>query len=1152
MLVVTRQFMVRHNLMFGLLIFSILSPFVVGNSFAETNHSIQLDDSECGIEYFSPAIWASYTRAADLDSYSNEDLSLVNQWVFTLNSGYCSLEEQVIDSWANKIDAELISTAGKLDDSWIIKFNHIDFNQVIEDLSNEEFIDAFYPLVPKQQEKKFIPNDPNFDEQWHLQNTGQDGGTTGEDANVTGAWNTVTGTGVTIAIVDDGLDHSHPDLNGNYLSAHSWDYCGGDSDPTPSSSGDGHGTSAAGVAAAIGNNGIGVSGGALDANLVGLTLIACSSPDSVEASALGHDKQDIDIYSNSWGPSDSVIYPDDAGPLMHAELEDDALNGRGGLGNIITWAAGNGLASNDDSNLDGYANSRYTIAVTAVHDRGSQSWYAEPGANILVAAPSDGRDGIYTTDIEGNWGYSNGDYTDDFGGTSSATPLVSGVIALALEANSNLTWRDIQHVLVQSSRQNHASDSGWATNGAGHEVSHKYGFGVIDAGAVVDIASTWNTVGAESVVDTGVLSVNGNIPDNTNNGLSDTITISESLSVETVEVIFDADHNARGDLEVSLVSPSGTVSYLANERSDNGNNYNNWRFSTVLNWDEDSAGTWTLNVRDKDSGTTGTWNNWRMTIYGSELDGDPDQDDLLTSEEESLYGTDPNDADTDDDGLLDGIEVLTTGTDPLLADTDGDWLMDGDEILIHGTDPLLADTDADGLNDGYELTVSFSDPLVFDADEDSDGWYWFWDCNDTNSLINPATFEFLNGIDDNCNDEIDEGFNNTDTDLDGLVDWDEYHVYFTNYTNPDTDLDGLTDGDEVLNWNSDPLYFDQDSDMDGWYWFIDCNETDALIYPSADERINGIDDDCDDLIDEDFIGLDSDGDGLYDLTEVMQYGTDPLLMDTDSDGLTDGDEVLIHHTDPLVGNYDYDGDGFRDYLDCDDGNISINPVQPERWNQIDDNCNGYIDEGLTPPEEPPEEEPELTIELVFVTVPSSGFVNNEISVAAYAEWSRESNDLINYEWIFGDGSISDTIESSEFHIYLESGTYDVEVCAVGESVEPVCVTNQIEISEVPVENIFVNNTETQEEDNTDVSQKGTEAASGTFELSTNSLIGIGALMIIVLAIGFLIGRGRNGPPPFSSPAPEEFVPNLPMPPQINRYESQPIQQIPSFDPSMLK
>ena len=1144
--------MVRHNLMFGLLLFSILSPFVIGNSYAETNHTIQLDDSECGIEYFSPAVWASYTRAADLDAYSQEELKLVNEWVFTLSSGYCNLGEEAIISWVNEIDAELLSTAGKLDQSWIIKFGHNDFNKVVEELSNEDFIDAFYPLVPKQQEKKFIPNDPNFDEQWHLQNTGQDGGTNGEDANVTGAWNTVTGTGVTIAIVDDGLDHAHPDLNGNYLPAHSWDYCDGDSDPTPGSSGDGHGTSAAGVAAAIGNNGIGVSGGALDANLVGLTLIACGNSDSTEASALGHDKQDIDIYSNSWGPSDSVIYPDDAGPLMHAEFEDDALNGRGGLGNIITWAAGNGLASNDDSNLDGYANSRYTIAVTAVHDRGSQSWYAEPGANILVAAPSDGRDGIYTTDIEGNWGYSNGDYTDDFGGTSSATPLVSGVIALALEANSNLTWRDIQHILVQSSRQNDASDSGWATNGAGHEISHKYGFGVIDAGAVVDIASTWNTVAAETIVDTGVLSVNGNIPDNTNNGLSDTITISESLSVETVEVIFDADHNARGDLEVSLVSPSGTVSYLANERSDNGNNYNNWRFSTVLNWDEDSAGIWTLNVRDKDSGTTGTWNNWRMTIYGAELDGDPDQDNLLTSEEESLYGTDPNDADTDDDGLLDGIEVLTTGTDPLLADTDGDWLMDGDEILIYGTDPLLIDTDGDGLNDGYELTVSYSDPLVFDADEDSDGWYWFWDCNDTNSLINPATYEFLNGIDDNCNDEIDEGFNNTDTDLDGLVDWDEYHIYLTNYTNPDTDADGLTDGDEILNWSSDPLYFDQDLDMDGWYWFIDCNETDAMIYPYAPERINGIDDDCDDLIDEDFIGMDTDGDGLYDLTEVMQYGTDPLLMDTDGDGLTDGDEILIHHTDPLVGNYDYDGDGFRDYLDCDDGNISINPVQPERWNQIDDNCNGYIDEGLSPPEEPPEEEPELTLELVLVTVPNSGFVNNEISVAAYAEWSRASDDLISYEWIFGDGSISETIESSEYHTYLESGTYDVEVCAIAESAEPVCDTKQIVINEIPVENILVNNTEINEDDNTDVSQKGTEAASGSFDLSTNSIVGLGALMIIILAIGFLIGRGRNGPPPFSSPNPGESIQNLPIPPQINRYEAQPNQQIPSFDPGILK
>ncbi len=237
--------------LFGLILFSVLSPFVIGSSSAQSELIFKSDDSECGIESFSPAIWSSYVRVANLHSYTSEELKSTSEWVFTLSSGFCTLDMNSLSTWANGIDAELISMAGKLDQSWIIKFNHFDFDKVAEELSNEDFIDAFYPLVPKQQEKKFIPNDPNFDEQWHLENTGQDGGTSGEDANVTGAWNTVTGTGATIAIVDDGLDHAHPDLNGNYLSAHSWDYCDGDSDPTPGSSGDGHGTSAAGVAAAI-------------------------------------------------------------------------------------------------------------------------------------------------------------------------------------------------------------------------------------------------------------------------------------------------------------------------------------------------------------------------------------------------------------------------------------------------------------------------------------------------------------------------------------------------------------------------------------------------------------------------------------------------------------------------------------------------------------------------------------------------------------------------------------------------------------------------------------------------------------------------------------------------------------------------------------
>ena len=72
---------------------------------------------------------------------------------------------------------------------------------------------------------KWIPNDTYFDEQWHLENTGQDNGVAGEDVNITGAWNNYRGTGVVIGIVDDGLEWDHDDLSANYESNLDYDYC---------------------------------------------------------------------------------------------------------------------------------------------------------------------------------------------------------------------------------------------------------------------------------------------------------------------------------------------------------------------------------------------------------------------------------------------------------------------------------------------------------------------------------------------------------------------------------------------------------------------------------------------------------------------------------------------------------------------------------------------------------------------------------------------------------------------------------------------------------------------------------------------------------------------------------------------------------------
>jgi subtilisin-like proprotein convertase family protein len=498
------------------------------------------------------------------------------------------------------------------------------------------FTDAAYMPDDRQQQKRFVPNDPLFAQQWHLQNTGQKSGTVGEDADVVTAWDVAKGAGVVIGVVDDGLQYTHPDLAPGYRADLSYDFNGNDADPTPGT-GDDHGTAAAGVAAARGNNGVGVSGTAPNASLAGIRLISATTTDQLEANGLTYKPQDIAIYSNSWGPNDDGMTLEAPGPLTRAALANAVQTGRGGKGSIYVWAAGNGLDANDNSNYDGYANSRFTIAVTAVDNRGKQSWYAEPGANILVAAPSSGDSsgtdvGIVTVDRTGNLGYntstttgnlSDRDYTNDFGGTSSATPLVSGVVALMLEANPNLGWRDVQHILANTARKNDAADAGWSQNGVGKWVNHKYGFGVVDAAAAVNLAKTWTNVGPEVSASSGTINVGQPIPDNNATGITSSFTLGADIRMESVEVVFSATHASRGHLQVMLTAPSGTKSVLAEKHADTGDNYSGWVFSTVRDWGESSKGTWTLNVSDLTTGTTGTFGSWAINVYGTALPAPP-------------------------------------------------------------------------------------------------------------------------------------------------------------------------------------------------------------------------------------------------------------------------------------------------------------------------------------------------------------------------------------------------------------------------------------------------------------------------------------------------------------------------------------------------
>ncbi len=453
--------------------------------------------------------------------------------------------------------------------------------------------------------------DPLFLSQWHLKNTGQGGGTVDADANVFPAWNAgYSGAGVIVASVDDGVWHTNPDIAPNYRADLSWDYVSNDANPE----GGGHGTSVAGVMAAD-NDGLkcGV-GAAFNAQIAGVRLLGGSVTDTKEASGISHQNSAIDVYNNSWGPSDDGTTLEAPGPLTLAALEDNIVTGRGGLGAITVWAAGNGKASGDNVNADGYANLRSVIAVSATTNGGVSSWYSEPGSPILINAPSNGGSaGIVTT------GYSSTSCNTSFGGTSSAAPLVGGVVALILEANPALTWRDVQYVLLESAEKNDPTNADWTTNAVGYNINHYYGFGRVDAGAAVALAQTWVNVGAEVSATSAIQTANLSIPDG-GSWVSSTISVTDSLQVEHAEVVLNISHLKRGQLEIELISPQGTTSRLMFGRtSDSGDNFVNWRMSSVRNWGEEAVGTWTLRVRDILNGTTGTLSNWQLKLYGVQL-----------------------------------------------------------------------------------------------------------------------------------------------------------------------------------------------------------------------------------------------------------------------------------------------------------------------------------------------------------------------------------------------------------------------------------------------------------------------------------------------------------------------------------------------------
>ncbi len=511
--------------------------------------------------------------------------------------------------------------------------------RVLEAIKQMPGVRAVEPLLASQKQKRAVPNDPMFAQQWHLRNLGQRGGRRGVDANVVTVWGNYKGEGVSIGIIDDGVDIAHPDLVANAAVTGHFDWNGNDTDPSPVVNDEGeddHGTAVAGVALARGHNGIGVTGSAPLATLYGLRLISEPWTDLQEAEAMAHLKQTIQIKNNSWGPPDVAFQLGEMGTLMKAALADAATTGRGGKGTLMIWAGGNGRGGGDQSNKDAYANSRFAIAVGAVTNGGAQSGYSESGANLIVSAPSDGgAAGVVTTDLQGNGGYNfagargepaDRNYTNSFGGTSSAAPLVSGVAALMLEANPELTVRDVKEIFLRSSVKLAPTSRGWVTQTGGRPdlspIKHHHGFGggMVNAAAAVAMAEDWLLLPAatnrfaQSTQSSAIPDGFGQVERNFN------FSSGNRLRVETVEVTVTATHTYRGDLEMELISPKGVVSRLLSatggDFSEEG--FNQWTFTSVRHWGESSAGIWKLVVRDRAPADSGRLSFASVRIHGVE------------------------------------------------------------------------------------------------------------------------------------------------------------------------------------------------------------------------------------------------------------------------------------------------------------------------------------------------------------------------------------------------------------------------------------------------------------------------------------------------------------------------------------------------------
>ncbi|XP_054285539.1 furin-like protease 1, isoforms 1/1-X/2 isoform X1 [Macrosteles quadrilineatus] len=472
----------------------------------------------------------------------------------------------------------------------------------------------YLPL--NSEETSFYLNDPRWMQMWYLHRGN------GLDMSVLGAWKEgVTGKGVVVTILDDGLEKDHPDLMKNYDPQASYDVNNRDDDPMPRYDlidSNRHGTRCAGEVAATANNSLCAVGVAYGASVGGVRMLDGDVTDAVEARSLSLNPQHIDIYSASWGPDDDGKTVDGPGELAMRAFIEGVTKGRSGKGSIFVWASGNGGRDSDNCNCDGYTNSIWTLSISSATENGLVPWYSEACSSTLATTYSSGSSGerqVVTTDLHHQC-------TSSHTGTSASAPLAAGICALALEANRALTWRDMQHIVVATARPANLRAPDWTVNGVGRNVSHSFGYGLMDATSMVRVARTWQTVPEQHKCEVSAPHINKGIPPK--GTLSLKLNVKECTGVnylEHVQAKITLMSQRRGDLQIQLTSPAGTKSTLLARRPHDISRagFDSWPFMSVHTWGEQPFGVWQLDIHNEGRYLgRATLHEWALLFYGTE------------------------------------------------------------------------------------------------------------------------------------------------------------------------------------------------------------------------------------------------------------------------------------------------------------------------------------------------------------------------------------------------------------------------------------------------------------------------------------------------------------------------------------------------------